>query len=128
MKPIFKDKETLEYLIVDINDGILTAEYKEGKIQLEDAIKVVAERLKYSEGYTYPIVATSIQKVEIDKRARNYFQSEEGSKGLSAIALLYKKSYTLVLLNFMLRLHKPKVPVQLFSDEKKALSWLEQFK
>lgn len=113
---------------LELTDGILYCEYKQSTITLKDAIEITNYRNKFVNNQSYPALITSYKKVEIDKLAREYFKTPESNDCLKAIALLYEKSYTKILANFMIRLHKPPMPIRIFNSEEQALIWLNQFK
>lgn len=120
-----KKKKEFNSIILRIKKGILFCEYKEGKINIEKAKEIVKNRASYTDGIAYPAIISLSNKVEVDKEARAYFKTEESGSGLSAVAMISTSSYSLIIMNFMLRLYTPsKMPIKMFTDEDKAVKWL----
>lgn len=118
-----------EFISFEIKNGILIGRYKEKLvIDLELAKKIVDFRLEVTNGKSYPAVAYPNQIKYVDKEARNYFFTQKGIEGLEAIAVMCKDMVSKIMLNFVLEYSKPKKPTKMFTDEKEALLWLEQFK
>lgn len=123
-----KEKQEFDNIILSIKNGILYCEYKDDKINLQKAKRIIDDRYIYTGGGNYPTVIKSMNKIEIDKEARAYFKTEESGKGLSAIAMISTNSYSLILMNFMLRLYTPaKMPIKMFTDEHKAIEWASEY-
>lgn len=124
------NKEVREFnnVILSIKDGVLYCEYKEDTVNLKKAKQIIEDRLSYTNGINYPSIVRSMNKIEIQKDARSFFKSEESSKGLSAVALISTNSYSLIMMNFMLRLYRPSIPLKMFTDEQKAIEWIAEYK
>lgn len=123
-----KKKTEFDNIILLIKNGIMFCEYKEDIINISKAKNIIKDRLSYADGKTYPAVIKSINKIEIDKSARTFFKSEESSKGLKAIAMMSTNSYSLIMMNFMIRLYRPSIPIKMFTDEQKAINWVSEYK
>lgn len=124
-----KNPNNLKSINLELKDGILFTKYISCKIDVSLAKEIVAHRINYTEGHIYPALITSSGIVEITKEARNFFGSQKGSKGLSAIALVYESSkLNQIIMNFMLKLHPPLIPIKSFKNSKKALHWLTKLK
>lgn len=63
----------------------------------------------------------------MNKEARDYFSTKEGSRGLSAAALVLKSPFSKMFGNFLLKINSPVMPVKIFNDDKKAKLWLQQY-
>lgn len=124
-----QNKEEAEFnnIILKLKNGILFCEYKEDIIDLHKAKKIITDRLIYTNGISYPALIQSINKIEIDKSARSFFKSEESSKGLTAVAMMSTNSYSLIMMNFMIRLYRPSIPIKMFNNKEKAIEWLSTF-
>ncbi len=116
------------YIRAEIKDDILYFTYLPGVVITSDIAKeIVKERLEYVEGIKYPVLVMGEGLRSMDKQARDYF-SNEGIRDILAGALLVNSVYTEFFGNFFLRITKPAIPAKIFTDEKKALEWLQQFK
>jgi hypothetical protein len=119
-----------EFVRFEVNDGILKGTFKEGLVSLEIAKKIVAERLNFSNGKSYPLLITDVGLKSIKGEAREYLSTDEAIKGLKASAMVANNMFAKHLANFFVKISviKPKIPTKIFSNEKDALIWLEQFK
>jgi hypothetical protein len=116
------------YVSIELKDDIIHFNYLPGTvITLEVAKEIVKQRLTYMDGTHYPILITGEGIRAMDKQSRDYF-SKEGTEGVLAGAILVNSVYTEFFGNFFLRITQPEIPAKLFTDEKKALDWLKQFK
>lgn len=112
---------------MEIIDGVLHAHYKAGlKLNLEDAQYLVSERIKLCEGKEYPFVIYDGGVVSMDRDARVFFSSYEGTKGISLAAFLETSVFSKMLINFFLKLTKPSVKSRAFNDVNEALDWINR--
>lgn len=112
---------------MEIVDGVLHAHYKAGlKLNLEDAKYLVSERIKLCEGKEYPFVIYDGGVVSMDRDARVFFSSYEGTKGISLAAFLETSVFSKMLINFFLKLTKPNVKSRAFNDVNEALDWINR--
>ena len=109
-------------------DGILYVTYMAGtKVDAQSAREIVKDRLEFTNGISYPQLINDQGLVSIDKAARDYFSSYEGSAGVKAAALLVTSVFSTFLGNFFLKVAPIKIPAKLFTVESKAVDWLKQF-
>lgn len=64
----------------------------------------------------------------IAPEAREYAKKEITDKSSLAMAVLTDKIGIRILINGFITINKPKAPIRIFTDEKKALEWLMSFK
>ncbi len=62
-----------------------------------------------------------------DKKARDFYASNEAHQIISACALLIDSGFSKIIGNFFMGINKPKTPTRLFTSEKKAIEWLKGF-
>lgn len=93
---------------------------------LEKAQEGVRTRLKLSGGISYPVLIDMRGIKSVTREAREYL-ADEGAKLIKAGALIVGSPLNRTLGNIFLWVNKPKVPTRLFTDEKEALKWLEQY-
>lgn len=120
--------EENDYIRLELKNGILYSTYKTDTISLEAAKSVVSLRKKYTLSKNYPNLISGMNLSKISKDARDFLSSPAGTDGVSAGALLSKSSFQAAFANFFLMVAKPKIPTKLFTDEKEALQWLDQYK
>lgn len=123
-----KEENEFESIILSIKNGVLFCTYKEVKTDLNMAKQIIIDRDTFTQKKAYPAVIKSMNKIEVNKEARAYFKTEESGNGLKAVAMISTNSYSLIIMNFMLRLYTPaKMPIKLFTDEDKAIKWLTPY-
>lgn len=123
-----KQLAKFKHIDLEIIDNILYAKYNTCKIDLEQAKKIIKDRLEYTEGNSYLAIITSSGITEITKEARVFFSTKKGTNGLSAIALVHEDSkLNQVVMNFALKLYPPTIPIKTFKKKEKALFWLQNF-
>lgn len=111
---------------LEIIDGVLHAHYKSGlKITLQDAQGIVEERLKLLNGKILPTIVFDGGVVSMEKAARDYFSSVEGTKGIKCAAIIETSFFSKTLINFFMKLTNTKIPVKAFSNKNEALDWLK---
>jgi len=112
-----------------IEDGIIHEVFKPSLIVLdiENAKKIVADRLKVSNGIARPILVDTRNAVSVDKETRIYFASAESLYLLRAGALLIKNPIAKFMGNFFIAVDRPKMPVKIFNNKEHALRWLKRF-
>ena len=117
------------YIHLCIQDGILIGTYKKNiHINLELAKQIVIDRIAFAGGKIMPSIIRSNGGVSIDRAARQYLSSAEGTAGLSASAIVANSPFHLFLGNFFTTVNQTKMPVKIFSDMEQAKEWLQQFK
>ncbi len=111
-------------------DGIIEATYKKHikYITLEITKSVVEERIKATKGITRPLLIDMGQVAEIDKASRKYLSDGDGTRYLSATAIIVKDQITLFLARLFIMLDKPKIPTKFFINRNEARRWLSTFK
>jgi hypothetical protein len=96
-------------------------------ITIEDALQNTASVKEISEGKIYPLLVNIKEINSISKEARDHFTMQNRTPGVKSIGLLVKSPVSRIIGNFFLGLNKSTVPVKLFTDEAKAVNWLQQF-
>lgn len=110
-----------------LHEGILYFIYKNGSvIHLEAAKKIVAERLKLQQGVAYPVFCDLRGIRDSDKAARDYL-AREGSELVKAVGALVESPVTKVMLNFYLKIDRPRTPTQMFTSQDDALLYLRAY-
>jgi len=63
----------------------------------------------------------------IEREARLYYADGGGRRVATAAALLIGSPVSRVIANFLIRLNRPPLPIQLFASEEAAVTWLKNF-
>lgn len=110
-----------------IENEILFFQYKpNAQVDLEAAIRVVADRIAFQNERPLPILCDTRGIVSIDKAARDYL-AKSGSLLAKAVALVGNENVSIMLSTFYLQVSRPSVPTQIFTIEEEALNYLQDF-
>ena len=116
------------YVHLLLKENILIGTYKKGlHIDLEIAHEIVRTRISFMEGKRIPAMIITKGIIGISKPARDYLSSKEGTEGLLASAIIAGASFSSLMGNFFLRVHKTTMPVRIFSNRVHAERWLKKF-
>jgi hypothetical protein len=122
-----KAQET-PYIHFAVEKGVLIGTYMPNVlITFKHAKEIVATRLAFTEGKKMPILILNQGIIKMDKDARDYLASAEGIAGLTCAAILINSNFISITVNFFLKVTKPKLLVQTFTDKNEALQWLQDF-
>lgn len=118
-----------QYMKLWINDSILYCLYTPYlSITLDIAQTCVQDRIKFTEGKTYPMFS-DIRKIKyIDRPSRIHFSKESSLSNISAESLLIGSQSEKLLYNLYIKINNPQIPTEQFSSEIEAIKWLQQFK
>lgn len=110
-----------------LRNGILYFDYKENVIMhLEEAIKIVDDRLRLQEGKPYPILCNTRGIKSIDKDARWYLATE-GSQLAIAVALIRDTPLSRLLAEMYMLGSIPSVPTTIVDNETEGLEFLIKY-
>jgi hypothetical protein len=116
------------YIHLSIQNNILVGAYKKRlKINLEAARQIVKDRICFVDNQKMAAMIITGKLVSMDKPARDYLASAEGTQGLLACAIVVKSHFSSFLGNYFMNVNKTSIPVKIFSDPAKAQIWLQQF-
>jgi hypothetical protein len=111
-----------------IRDGILIGTYRKNlHINLDMAKQIVKERIRFTSGKKMAAMILSEGVNTIDKPAREYLASEEGTKGLLATAIVVSSPFDFLMGKFFLSVNKILIPSKIFYSTGHAAKWLRQF-
>lgn len=112
---------------MQLEDGVFHVVFeKDINMTLECARVVLKQRLKMSEFKDYPLYVDIRGILSIDRNARKYLSSNEGTKNALAAAIHVNNPISKFLGNLFIRVDKPEKPTKLFTDKKNALAWLKK--
>jgi len=117
------------YVYYELHGDLMIGSYKKDlKINLDIAKEIVKIRQELANHN--PVVALIYNQgvVKMDKKAREYFASDDGIKGIIAAAIVVGSPFTTFLANFFVSVNKPKMPVRVFSSANDALKWLQKYR
>ena len=110
-------------------NGIIYEIFKKNAVlNLTLAKLVVQKRLKVSNKMLAPMFIDLRQVFSTDTSARKYMATREAVEYVTAGAFLIDNEIMRLAGNIFIKIDKPLVPVKLFTDEGKALHWLQVYK
>ncbi|MDP2161557.1 MAG: hypothetical protein Q8K02_13815 [Flavobacterium sp.] len=116
-----------EYALFWVEDGILFFEYKpEVILTLDVAQRIVADRIRFQNEKSYPVLCDIRGIIDTDKSGRDYL-AQSGSLLTKAVGLLVHQKVSLTISNFYLHISKPTVPTQVFTSKEAGIIYLKQF-
>lgn len=121
-------KKVGKYVDLELCDNFLVARYKAGyKIDLPAAKNILQERLEFTNFKDMPVLVIDSGLVSMDKQARDFLSSNEGVRGIRASAIISSSVVNSMLVNFILKISRPNLPVKVFTDRIAAENWLKSF-
>lgn len=122
-------KNSNEWLEFWISDEILFGRYHDqAYIDLAAAKKILADRISFCNGKSYPSLVDARKVRYWTREARSFMASPENNKYFKAIGVLVDSKAAEIMLKYYMYFNKPAVPTKPFRDENEAIRWLQQFK
>jgi hypothetical protein len=112
---------------IDLNEtGLLIVRINDGAFQtLDDAKENLALAVSETQGKRRPLLIDIRRAQPLDAAARHHYSGQTLVDRFSALALLVEASpFGRMMGNVYLRIARPGIPTQLFSDEAQATEWL----
>ena len=112
---------------IDLNGaGLLIVRINDGAYQtLDDAKENLAIAVSQTQGKRRPLLIDIRWAQPLDAAARHHYSGQTLVDRFSALALLVEASpFGRMMGNVYLRIARPGIPTQLFSDEAQATEWL----
>jgi hypothetical protein len=108
------------------DDGLVLVRIRDGAYQsLEDAKANLAMALSQTAGRRRPLLIDIRTAQPLDAEARHHYSGQALVDSFSALALLVESSaFGRMMGNVYLRVARPGIPTQLFTDESRAVEWL----
>jgi hypothetical protein len=110
--------------------GVVSVQINGGAQQsLEDAKENLAVAVSETRGTRRPLLIDIRRAKPLDADARHHYSGQQLVDAFSAMALLVEASpFGQMFGNIYLRVAKPGIPAQLFSDETAAAEWLNGYR
>lgn len=110
-------------------DGIARTVVKpDSEITIDDAIANSKAVNSLFNGEKFPLLVNSTKVKSMSREARKYLSVQDRSTYITAFAVVAESLLSVVIVNFFFRLNKTGVPARMFTDERKALIWLNKHK
>ena len=107
------------YILFKVHDHIKKPQ-KERLPEIINAYEILCN------GKKYPLMMIANQIDRLDKEEEEIIRRTT-SQFFTSQAIVTKNKFTVMVINFAISLKKPSVPTKIFSNEEKALEWLDQF-
>ena len=109
------------------SDGILCYRATPGMtLTLEIAKRLLEDGLTLTEE-ARPCLVLMQDVARVERRARDFFSSDQYLTLASQTALVVGSPISRVIGNFFVGLNRPKYPLRIFDDPRKAIEWLRGF-
>lgn len=110
------------------DDGILAQEVRPGVRQmLPDARETIAAVAAIANGQPRACMLDIRGGISVGPGVRELYFSPEGGRDLSALAVLVTSVMARTTSNVILALVRPLHPIRMFTDEERAVAWLQPF-
>lgn len=112
---------------IELEDGIVIANWKTSFVDINVARRAVKYRLECTNYVSYPLLSNIKSIKHGTKEARDFLALEKSCEGIIAAAVLINSDIGSMIGNFFIKINKPSVLTKLFTDEMDAKKWLAQF-
>ena len=120
--------EDVNYSLV-LQDGIMVGEIKEGVVINKDVSAImIRERLRLSEGKSYPVILDGRKAKYWTMSSRNNYMKELSYDLITAAAVILSSPIMKVIWNYTTKLFPPPVPLKVFPERESAIEWLQKYK
>jgi hypothetical protein len=111
-------------------DGVLLVRVREGAYQtLADARDNLAAAVAEAGSRRPPILIDIRRARPLDAEVRHHYSGQVLVESFSALGMLAEASpFGRMMANVYLRVARPGIPTQLFTDEDRAIEWLARFR
>lgn len=124
MEPLFLETKYASYYI---KDGIMEVVFTPNiVISIDVAKQIVEDRLRFTNGKTWPLLVDIKGLVFVDTVSRKYFATAKALQYVSAGALVAGSLISRLAGSIYIKIDKPVIPAKLFTDKAKALKWLKK--
>jgi hypothetical protein len=112
------------------DDGLLIVRINDGARQLlADAEENLALAVSETQGTRRPLLIDVRRSQPLEAAARHHYSGQTLVERFSALALLVEASpFGRMMGNIYLRVARPGIPTQLFTDETQAVEWLNAYR
>ena len=113
--------------VIHLNEkGLVIVKIRDNAYQsLDDAKTNLATAVSATSGRRRPLLIDIRTAQPLDAAARHHYSGQTLVDGFSALALLVESSpFGRMMGNVYLRIARPGIPTQLFTDEPRAVEWL----
>jgi len=99
--------------------------FENAELDASDIEELFLKGKELSGGQPYCLLTDARAHLNATKEAREYAAENIRANSIIANAILTNSLPTVLLVNFYIRINKPKVPTQMFRKESIAIAWLK---
>ena len=115
-----------ELIEMEMRDGILHVNFNAQYLDVTAARYVVSERERQFGGIPVCILVEQMGVTKFSKEARDYLGTEEGQRGVIAMAVIVDSPFKASIVNFFIKVSRLKYQLRLFMRRAEALKWLQK--
>ncbi|MCH2045489.1 MAG: hypothetical protein MK212_15335 [Saprospiraceae bacterium] len=119
--------ETTCGTLTNLGNGIAHIIFNSELVSVEDVAIYGDQCLEFTKGKSIPFLVDLRQMKKTNREVRKRFASKHIAKSCKATALIVGSGFSKIAGNIFLMANKPPYPSKLFTDPKKAETWLLQF-
>ncbi len=109
-------------------DGVMEVHvFPNTDVDEKDVQNLVETSLQMTENQKVPVLIFIGEFSSFSKKAREFTANPEKERATLAIAYVTNNMAHKLIINFLLKVNKPKKPISMFTNERDALSWLKSF-
>jgi len=108
-------------------DGIIQVNCSDCTYNKQDIIDVTQAQVELSKGEKKLLLVIGSEDTNVESEAREFMAKEENTMYSIAEAYVIKSLGQRILVNFYIKVSKPKVPTMFFSNVNDAEKWLKSF-
>jgi hypothetical protein len=114
---------------IRLESGILQLKLSRDLVVTEEVAKeIISDRKNTFGTMEYPMFIDINELLSIDVQAQKYMAGEAAWEYITAGAIFTNNKVLDALCSTWLLIHKPTLPIKIFSSRKSALDWLQQYK
>ncbi len=117
-----------EYADIKLTDGIVHVIYKCESYDEKMVDQSIRDRFLVTKNESYPMFSDARKIKKFSREARHRLSQKDAGDGVIAVSILTNSKIQQVIYNFFNVVFKAPSPTRLFSDQEKAMEWLQQFK
>jgi hypothetical protein len=113
----------------EFEGGVLYARPHAGIfLDVEEMKKMLESAVTFTEYNQYYAIIDTTNDSDSTKDAREYYSNNEFNKYRLADAFIVKSLPLRMVINFFIRMNKPKVPTKMFTTKEQAIDWISELK
>jgi len=119
----------LETAVVSLrSDGIILIRVRDfAEVDIEDSLETFEAVKKLGNGKKMPVLVYTGEGGTVSDESRRFSASKEAGEPTLAEAIVVKNLAHKLIVNFLIKFHRPGRPMKMFIKESAAIQWLNSF-